>query len=68
MEIRIFDTMQQASEAGAEIIAQAMKAKKDTVLGLATGSTPVPMYRELISLNKSGELDFADGRTYNRDE
>lgn len=68
MEIRIFDTMQQASEAGAEIIAQAMKAKKDTVLGLATGSTPVPMYRELIRRNKSGELDFADVRTYNLDE
>ena len=68
MEIRIFDTMQQASEAGAEIIAQAMKAKKDTVLGLATGSTPVPMYKELIRRNKSGELDFADVRTYNLDE
>ena len=68
MEIRIFDTMQQASEAGAEIIAQAMKAKKDTVLGLATGSTPVPMYRELIRRNKSGELNFADVRTYNLDE
>lgn len=68
MEIRIFDTMQQASKAGAEIIAQAMKAKKDTVLGLATGSTPVPMYRELIRRNKSGELNFADVRTYNLDE
>ena len=68
MEIRIFDTMQQASEAGAEIIAQAMKAKKDTVLGLATGSTPVPMYKELIRRNKSGELDFAGVRTYNLDE
>lgn len=68
MEIRIFDTIQQASEAGAEIIAQAMKARKDTVLGLATGSTPVPMYKELIRRNKSGELDFAGVRTYNLDE
>ena len=38
MNIRIFDDMQQASAAGAEIIAQAIAAKPDTVLGLATGS------------------------------
>lgn len=68
MNIRIFDTMQQASAAGAEIIAQAIAAKPNTVLGLATGSTPVAMYKELIRMNKAGEVDFAKVRSYNLDE
>ena len=55
MEIRIFETAQEASVAGAEIIAQVMKAQDKTVLGLATGSTPVPMYKELIRRNAAGE-------------
>ena len=68
MNIRIFDDMQQASAAGAEVIAQAIAAKPDTVLGLATGSTPVAMYKELIRMNKAGEVDFAKVRSYNLDE
>ena len=68
MNIRIFDDMQQASVAGAQIIAQTLSQKPDAVLGLATGSTPVAMYRELIRMNKAGEVDFAKVRSYNLDE
>ena len=68
MNIRIFDDMQQASAAGAEIIAQAIAAKPDTVLGLATGSTPVPLYKELARMNHEGLIDFSRVRTYNLDE
>ena len=68
MEIRIFDTVQEASVAGAEIIEKVIKSKSKTVLGLATGSTPVPMYKELIRRNAAGELDFANVYTYNLDE
>lgn len=68
MEIRIFDTVQEASVAGAEIIEKVIKSQSKTVLGLATGSTPVPMYKDLIRRNAAGELDFANVYTYNLDE
>ena len=68
MRIRVFETMQEASIAGAEIIAEAMRGADKFVLGLATGSTPVPMYRELARRNREGELNFAGVHTYNLDE
>ncbi len=68
MEIRVFETMQEASVAGAEIIAAAMQGRAHFVLGLATGSTPVPLYRELARRNAAGELDFSGTHSYNLDE
>lgn len=41
---------------------------KSTVLGLATGSTPVSLYRELIRLHKEEGLDFSNVITFNLDE
>jgi glucosamine-6-phosphate deaminase len=43
-------------------------AGKQTVLGLATGSTPVSLYRELIRLHKEEGLDFSRVITFNLDE
>src|SRR5499426_3438381 len=43
-------------------------AGKSTVLGLATGSTPVGLYRELIRLHKEEGLDFSRVVTFNLDE
>ena len=43
-------------------------AGKTTVLGLATGSTPVSLYRELIRLHKEEQLDFSRVVTFNLDE
>jgi len=50
------------------MIAEAINAKPDIALGLATGSTPIPVYRELIRLYEKGELDFSRVRTVNLDE
>ena len=41
------------SRKGAEIIAALLKSKPDCVLGLATGSTPVGMYKDLAEMNKT---------------
>ena len=41
---------------------------RPTVLGLATGSTPVPLYRELIRLHREEGLSFRDVTTFNLDE
>ncbi len=54
-------------EAGA-IIAGGMSAKPHYVLGLATGSTPIPLYRELIRLHKEEDLDFSTTVSFNLDE
>lgn len=56
-----------ASEIAA-LIQEKDKAGKRTVLGLATGSTPVGLYRELIRLHREERLSFANVITFNLDE
>jgi glucosamine-6-phosphate deaminase len=56
----------------AQRIAQAMRRKREAgqtpVLGLATGSTPIGIYRELIRMHREEGLDFSDVVTFNLDE
>src|ERR1700722_10206646 len=47
------------------LIRQNNSTGRNTVLGLATGSTPVGLYRELIRLHKEAGLDFARVVTFN---
>lgn len=51
-----------------DLILTRRAAGRPTVLGLATGSTPVPFYRELIRLHKEEALSFHDVITFNLDE
>ncbi len=59
---------EEISAVAADIVADVMKAKPDCVLGLATGSTPVGMYKKLIEKNVAGEIDFSAVTTVNLDE
>jgi glucosamine-6-phosphate deaminase len=68
MKVVIFDTYEGMSKYAAKMIADRMKAKPDMVLGLATGSTPVGTYQELIKLHKEQGLDFSKARSFNLDE
>ena len=52
----------------AELISTKNKQGKPAVIGLATGSTPVPFYRELIRLHKEEKLSFQKVITFNLDE
>ena len=52
----------------AEVIAQRRAQGKTPVLGLATGSTPIGVYRELIRMHREEKLSFADVVTFNLDE
>src|SRR5256884_8018278 len=52
----------------AEVIARETAAKGRCVLGLATGSTPLGIYRELIRRHQAGEVDFSRVVTFNLDE
>ena len=60
-----YDTL---SKKAAGILAGIVNVKPNAVLGLATGSSPVGTYKELIKLNQEGLLDFSAVRTYNLDE
>ena len=66
--ISIAKDYDEMSKIGAQIMASQILFKPNAVLGFATGSTPVGMYKELINLHKQGILDFSQVTTYNLDE
>ena len=68
MTIRVFENDRLAAKAAATIFASEILKKPDCIIGLATGSTPVPTYQELIRLNQEGVLDFSKVRSFNLDE
>ncbi len=68
MEVIIEKEAGPASGSAAQIIAKCIHEKPDAVLGLATGSTPLLLYKELIRMHQEEELDFSSVRTFNLDE
>ena len=62
------DNYDHMSRAAAHIIAAQVRLKPNCVLGLATGSTPVGLYQQLIAWYKAGELDFSSVTSVNLDE
>lgn len=61
-------TYDELSKKAAELIAAQILMKPDCVLGLATGSSPVGTYKELIKKNKEGIIDFSNVTSVNLDE
>lgn len=68
MKYLVAENTEEMSLLAADIFAEQIKRKPDCVLGLATGSTPVPLYAELVRRNKSGKADFSRVRSVNLDE
>jgi len=68
MQVIIKKTYEEMSKEAAEIIRDAIHLKPNLVLGLATGSTPIGTYKELIRMCAEGELDFSKVVTFNLDE
>jgi len=64
MEVIIQPTAEESTDIAARIIAHLIKSKPEAVLGLATGSTPVLLYKKLIAMN----LDWSRLTTFNLDE
>lgn len=58
----------ETSICAAEILAEQIRNKPNSVLGLATGSSPIGMYKELIKMNQEGKLDFSKITSINLDE
>jgi len=67
-EFTIAKNINEMGRVGAEIFAAEIKKKPDLILGLATGSSPVSLYKELIRMHKEEGLDFSGVRTINLDE
>src|SRR3954465_1508955 len=68
MEVIVAKTASDMSAAAAREVADVLNAKPNAVLGMATGSTPLGLYQELVRLHKKGELDFSHVTTFNLDE
>ncbi len=68
MQVIIFDNAQQVAENAAEWVAELINKKSNPVLGLATGSTPISLYQELVNKYKAGELSFSNTTSFNLDE
>jgi len=68
MRIIVVDNYEEMSKKAARMIASQVMLKPDSVLGLATGDTPLGMYKELVKLFNNAEVDFNEVRTFNLDE
>ncbi|GLI50859.1 glucosamine-6-phosphate deaminase [Tepidanaerobacter syntrophicus] len=68
MQVFIEKDYSAMSEKAAQIFANEIKQKPDLVLGLATGSTPIGTYKELIRMHKEEGLDFSKVVSFNLDE
>lgn len=68
MEIVIHPDPRTSSHAAARVIARLVSEKPDAVLGLATGSTPLVLYNELVRMHEREGLDFSRITTFNLDE
>ncbi len=68
MVIQVFDNERQVAQAGAALIATQLLDEPESVLGFATGSTPLGVYAELVRLYEEGVISFGDATTFNLDE
>jgi glucosamine-6-phosphate deaminase len=68
MEVIIKDTYEDMSRAAAQGVVRTLNAKPNAVLGMATGSTPLGLYKELVRLHRAGQVDFSQVTTFNLDE
>jgi len=68
MKVIITKNYQDMSAKAARFVLAQIWRKRDSVLGLATGSTPVGMYKQLAKAHQEGRADFSKVTTFNLDE
>jgi len=64
----VLDNYEELSRAAADFYVEQLRKKPNSVLGLATGSTPLGLYSELVRRYEAGELSFSSARSFNLDE
>ena len=68
MILHIFENAEQIGKAVADLICDQVNEKPNSVLGFATGASPVPTYNHLIKAYKNNKVSFKDITTFNLDE
>lgn len=68
MNVLVFESEEQIGIAAGNYMCGQVLQKPDSVLGLATGSTPLKPYSQMINLYKKGVIDFSKVTTFNLDE
>jgi len=68
MEVIVTENAAEMSKCAARVVARTLNSKPNAVLGLATGSTPLGLYQELVRMHKEEGLDFSQVTTFNLDE
>ena len=68
MKIIVTENYEEMSKKAAEVIKDVVKNDENAVLGLATGTTPIGLYKELISACEKKEISFKKVKTVNLDE
>ncbi|WP_025025874.1 glucosamine-6-phosphate deaminase [Caldalkalibacillus mannanilyticus] len=68
MQLCVLESCAEVASKAADHIQQAISEKPDSILGLATGSTPIDTYKEIIGRYEQGKIDFSQVRTFNLDE
>jgi len=68
MKLIVVENYEEMSKLAAVNIKDVIKEKPNAILGLATGSTPMGTYKELIKMNQNNEIDFSEVKTVNLDE
>ncbi|MBW8185359.1 glucosamine-6-phosphate deaminase [Shewanella nanhaiensis] len=68
MQVIILNSASQVAVHAALRVKSLIDEKPDSVLGLATGSTPIALYKQLVNLYRKGELSFAQVKSFNLDE
>jgi glucosamine-6-phosphate deaminase len=68
MEVFVYKQYEEMSKVAAQEVADVLNAKPNAVLGMATGSTPLGVYQELVKMHQRGEIDFSHVTTFNLDE
>ena len=68
MEVIVYNTAEEIGEAIGKIFVDTVNAKHDTVLGLATGASPIPTYDYIAKAYEAGEVSLKDVTTFNLDE
>ena len=68
MEVVICKTKEEASKLAADMVTAQVKKNPKTVLGLATGSTPVPLYNEMAKAVQAKKVSYKQVKSWNLDE
>lgn len=68
VRVRVLENADAVAQAGADLLAEAVRARPEIVLALPTGRTPIPLYDELARRHASGAIDLSRARGFNLDE